>query len=529
MIELNNKTSLLVPSQLPEFVRDNPDYSNFVLFLKAYYEWLETVDAANSQSQLATTSGQGVTYASKNLLNFIDVDKTLNGFLDYFVNDFLQYFPKDALLDKRKAIKFARELYQSKGTPASYEFLFKILYNSDVDIFYTKDAVLRASDGIWYTTKSLKLASTNLNFLETTNYRIFGETSKSIATIETALLSGDKIEVFISNIERLFQSGEFVRVVDSNNQDVLFGGEPLRAKLVGQVSSVKIDPKNRGLLYEVGDPVIIYGGLNSANGIGALAEVSETTTGSILRINVVNGGYGYRNYPNTSINITNAVGANAIVGSLDPTYVSHIGGVPIDDIDISRFTTIGNTSYTFFSGMPTANANTKLSDAFTTTSFDAYPISSVLVINGSSGITKIPRISATSLFSTSTGTSDLGSLGILGPIKIRNGGLGYQVNDKIVFSGGSGDGAYANVTSVDVDGIIQTVDYVNYTGNDYPLGGNGYKTEALPTLSVNSANVSASGADLYVDGVVGHGASFSAVTDRVGSITTIKLLKYITC
>ena len=197
MIENNHLTSLLVPSQLPEFVRDDPNYSNFVLFLKAYYEWLETVDAANSQSQLATTSGQGVTYASKNLLNFIDVDKTLNGFLDYFVNDFLQYFPKDALLDKRKAIKFARELYQSKGTPASYEFLFKILYNSDVDIFYTKDAVLRASDGIWYTTKSLKLASTNLNFLETTNYRIFGETSKSIATIETALLSGDKIEVFI--------------------------------------------------------------------------------------------------------------------------------------------------------------------------------------------------------------------------------------------------------------------------------------------------------------------------------------------
>ena len=41
MIVNNNKTSLLVTQQLPEFVRDNPDYANFSLFLKAYYEWME--------------------------------------------------------------------------------------------------------------------------------------------------------------------------------------------------------------------------------------------------------------------------------------------------------------------------------------------------------------------------------------------------------------------------------------------------------------------------------------------------------
>jgi len=62
MILNNNKTSILVPYQLPEFIRDNPDYTNFVSFLQAYYEWMEQ-------------SGN-VMDLSKNLLNYRDVDNT---------------------------------------------------------------------------------------------------------------------------------------------------------------------------------------------------------------------------------------------------------------------------------------------------------------------------------------------------------------------------------------------------------------------------------------------------------------------
>ena len=136
MITNGHKTSLLVPSQLPAFIRDNPDYDKFVAFLQAYYEWMET-------------NGQ-VLDRTKNLLSYKDIDTTTDEFLKYFINDFLQYFPEDALISKQEAVKVAKQLYQSKGTPASYQFLFRILYNSDFDVFYTKDAVLKASDGEWY-------------------------------------------------------------------------------------------------------------------------------------------------------------------------------------------------------------------------------------------------------------------------------------------------------------------------------------------------------------------------------------------
>jgi len=509
MITNGQKTSLLIPTQLPEFVRDNPDYSNFVLFVQAYYEWMEQTN--------------NVTDRSKNILSYVDIDRTTNEFLDYFKNDFLPYFPKEVLIDEKEAVKVARQLYESKGTPSSYKFLFRLLFNSDFDVFYTKDAVLRASDGVWYVAKSLKLASADNNFLNIKNYRLFGEKTKSIATVETSIKSGTKIEVFISNIERLFESGETVRVVDNNNQTVLFDGEPLRAKILGQISQIKIDPNKRGLLYEPGDPVVVYGGLNSPEGKGAVAEVGQTTTGAIQRINVVNGGFGYTY--NTLISISNAPGANATVGSLDPNpaLTANIA-VPTDVIALKRFIQIGNTNYNF-SNISIANANTLLSEALSFENISTYPITSVFVNNGGGGIKKIPQVTALSSFTNDVFENSLiSSLGILAPIQILNAGTGYQANDKIMFTGGTGQGARANVISVDANGAITDVSFVFGNVTDFPLGGLGYKFAYLPALSVVSSNVLASNASLYVPGILGEGALLSPVVDRAGSVTTINLI-----
>jgi hypothetical protein len=518
MIDSGQKTSLLIPSQLPEFVRDEPSYANFVLFVQAYYEWLEEND--------------NITDRTKNILNYKDVDKTTSEFLDYFTNDFLSYFPKEILADEKKVIKIAKELYQSKGTPASYQFLFKVLYGTDVDFFYTKDAVLKASAGKWYVAKSLKLASDDPNFLNITNLRVFGETTKSIATVEASVLAGAKTEVFISNIERLFQSGEIIRVVDSNNQDVLFNGQPLRAKLVGQISQIKIDPNNRGLLYQPGDPVIVYGGLNSNTGIGATATVGETTAGSIQRVSVTNGGFGYRLDPYGKILITNAPGAIAHIAGLSPVSANTANAtyIPIDYIGKKYLTTIGASNYVF-SNIATSNANTSLINAFSFTAFTTYPISSVLVDNGGGGISQTPVVTANSIYYSEDNAvlGDLASLGILAPIQIVSSGTYYKANDRIDIVGGTGYGAYANVTSVGANGQILTTSYV-YPQRDaphhYPLGGMGYRLEFLPTANVVSSNATATGASLSIPGILGAGAAFEVAVDRVGSITTINIQNY---
>jgi hypothetical protein len=119
MIPNDYKTSLLVAQQLPEFVRDNESYQTFVSFIEAYYQWLETAQTANSANVIATSTGEGVTYGAKNLLNYADVDSTLDEFVQYFIKDFLPYIPEDALADKRKLLKIARDFYLAKGTEKS--------------------------------------------------------------------------------------------------------------------------------------------------------------------------------------------------------------------------------------------------------------------------------------------------------------------------------------------------------------------------------------------------------------------------
>ena len=519
----NYKNSLLIPSQLPEFVRDDPAYANFVLFLQAYYEWLETTD--------------NVADRTKSLLSYKDIDETTSEFIDYFQNDFLSYFPKDILADKQKVFKLAKKLYQSKGTPSSYKFLFRVLYDTDVDFFYTKDAVLRASAGKWYIAKSLKVSPTDIPnisyFTGINNLRVFGETSKSIATIENTAISGERVEIFISDIERLFQSGEFIRIVDSNNQSVLGAdSNPIRAKIVGQISQININPKYRGLYYKPGDPVIVYGGLNSPTGQGAYAKVGTTTSGSIQQVNVINGGYGYTLSPNTVINTTNSGGAILSIGGLnpDPQKSANASLIPINYISLKKDITIGNTQYNFIGNM-SANANTSLANAFTFLTYQTNPISSVLVNNGGGGITTQPQIVAESTYSSEDGLvkADLSNLGILAPIQIVNGGVGYRANDVIVFTGGDGYGSYANVATVDINGAITSVKYVYKSieglPHHYPLGGMGYKS-SLPSLTVVSANTQATNAVLAVPGILGTGATFSSTVDTVGSIKTIAITSY---
>lgn len=530
MIYNDKKTSLLVDQQLPGFVRDNPDYANFSLFVKAYYEWLELSNAANSAVTTTSSSGQGVTHATKNLISYKDVDNTIDDFITYFNNDFLPFFPKDSLLNKQQAVKVARQLYQTKGTPASYQFLFRILFNSDFDVFYTKDAVFKPSDGVWYVAKSLKLATNSVNFRNINQYRLFGETSQSLATIENSILVGNKTEVFISNVERLFQSGEFVRVIDEQNQDVLVNGQPIRAKVVGQISTIGIDKNNRGLTYTVGDPVIVYGGMESVYDHGAIARVSETTKGSIKSITVNSGGYGYTPDPQSTISFVGRVGtATAVVATLDPTSSkkANVTFLPTDTLGMAWSTKFNANNYNFLSTHVTANVDTTLANALKFTTFETYPLSSVIVTNSGGGITKIPTALAHSLYFKeyeTTPSAELSSIGILAPIQVINRGLGYVANDRITITGGSGYGAYANVTSVAANGAILNVAYVYDSTQIYPLGGMGYKQTDIINATVESANNDATGASLFVPGILGEGASFTIDVDRAGSVTAIQVL-----
>ncbi len=409
------------------------------------------------------------------------------------------------------------------------------------------NTVLKASDGKWVITKSLRIDSLDSNWLLINNLKIFGETTKSYATIEYSSVTGSKTEVFISNIQRLFNSGEFVRVVDNNNLDVYFldgkvyiqnqgvnipqNAVILRGKIIGVVSSIKINSRERGQFYEPGDPVIVSGGLNPdvVDPVGAEAFVGQTTRGSISSIVVTDGSNGYQLPPNSAVNfigISDAA-AQAEINLLDGEKLTNVSFVINNSLGIASNITIGNTSfaqtYNIFANPGVTNTNSRLIDAFTFTSFTVGPIGSIKIINQGAAYNKTPNVVVTSLYTTDAGQSDLKNLGILQPISIQNGGTGYGNNDTISIVGGLGSGAFANIV-VNATGSIVRVPYVFSEGNTnvtYSLGGFGYTISDLPTIIINSDY--GSNASLIIPGIMGDGAILSPTTDRIGQISTINI------
>jgi len=512
-----NKTSALVSSQLPKFISDDPNYSTFVLFLQAYYEWMEEQG--------------GATYGAKNIPNYYDIDKTLDSFLDHYRDEFLAFFPQGALVDERKLIKIARELYKTKGTPASFQFLFRILYNSDVQLFNSSDYVFRASDGKWTITKSIKLASSDPTWVNTVGYRVFGQESNAYATVELVNITDtNSIELILTAVQNNFISGENVIVQDALFNDIIFNNTTLTAEILGVLSTVTVDPSFRGASYSVGDPVVFYGGLdpNTANPVGASATVGAITSAGLEAITASYPGHGYRtSFTNITIESPTGTGAAAVLGTTDGVAypVNWIGQEVINSINTNQHLNIG--TFLGFANNIVANANSTLAATLTFPPLTTFGIGTVIVtVPGSLYEQGTTTSSALGTYlNNENGANNFVSLGILAPITIVNGGTGYQLLDQIVFSGGNGVGANAYVTGCGAaNGTITQISYRVTANLITPLGGIAYTN--IPTVTVNSSNVAAFGAVLEIPGLFGADAQLDTTTTISGQVTKININEF---
>ena len=542
----NNSIVSFVDSQLPAFIReDNP---KFGAFLKAYYEWLET-------STTEDANGNGTLYHTKKLPDYNDIDRTTDEFLEYFKRDLLPYFPKEIALDERKLIKQAREFYAKNGTIESIQFLFRVLYDKEVDIFYPKEQILRASDGKWNLPQAFRLivsaqnSSFNIELIE--KKQAIGSVSKARCIIESAnkvvdrTLNREIFEVYVSNVNKLFKNGENLTVV--YDYDAL--GNPLTfsAKIIGSLSNIKVDSKNQGLRYRglerdsfgniiyQGDPVVLIGGLaNTAEAIEAVAYVANVSSGQIKSVTVIDGGYGFRVDPNTKIAVISApgdigTGANLVVQSIDSTQLVY-RPIDTDSIKYKENVQLGAANYGF-ANIAVSNVNTTFANAFSFANIAFAPLKTILVINGGAGFKTVPSLSFDVRYDSDYSNDQLLSLpanytatvqhirdlGAIAAVKIISGGSGYNpATDALYFNSQTGDGANATFT-VDGAGRISSITMVTE--------GSGYFT--MPTLLVaNSANAqnaaSGTGAVLVAYGY-GEGQSTSLSVDDIGRVQSIRL------
>lgn len=350
-----NTTSSLVKYQLPEFIRE--DHPKFVEFLQKYYEYLEQ-------------PGNAV-YELKRMQDNYDVDTARADLLTYFKSKILPSFPEKTELSTERIIKASRDFYERKGTPDSFKFLFRVLYDLDVEVLFPKLQILRASDGKWVQPQAfrLNLSSANegfdVNLIE--KCKGYGSISRASCIIEQANMTIDKgtgkeiVEIYVSGVNRFFQNGENLEVEYIDR----FGlTQTFSEKIIGAISNIKINPKRRGTKYMTGDPVILSGGLDTTaeTASKAIAYVGNVTTGSIDSVSITKAGYNFRIFPFSMIDIisTNGVGANVIISQVkDDEKVT----IPYctDSILYKAASTIGvswNTDYGFSNAEMTYCNNT---------------------------------------------------------------------------------------------------------------------------------------------------------------------------
>ena len=318
------KVSSVVSRQLPEFVRE--DHAQFVSFLEAYYEFMQQ-------------------YEKRDLESTRDIDTTLDSFVQYFRNELLSQIPQNILSDKRYLAKQIQEVYRSKGTIKSYEFLFRILFNETPELYFPKNDMLRVSDGKWdqkSIIRTTEVSGDAFNLIGQTIRQ--GATRASVESVIKFQVGTEEITELTLNeasIVGVFVTGESVTGLDNTDASTV---TLLMKSVVADFTII-----NDGAYYSVGSPITLISG----TGTDAQAEVTNIGYGSISSIIVDTPGSGYTvgselTFDNTDSGDSGSslVSARAIITDIDIDSLLLEDGSKIlaetrDQIDIETATTGG--------------------------------------------------------------------------------------------------------------------------------------------------------------------------------------------
>ena len=327
--------SPFIQAQVPAFYEEYGP--NFIAFLKAYYEWME--------------SASNPLYHSRKMYEYFNVDYTPDNFITYFKNKYMLSLPDNIVADKRLLIKHIIDLYKSKGTKRAYELLFRILFNEDIEVYIPGDDIFKASDNKWIVPRYIEV-SDRPYLSALIGKQILSSGNGCTAIVEnyfTRLINNKVVNVLvISSLTGDFNYGQYVLCEDlfvGQNGDIIDARQynaldsTVQATYVlaltisnapvvfGSLSAIGV--VNGGAGFGVGDLVKVNG-----DGSGAIARVAATTSqqGKVT-FSLLDGGSGF------SLNATVSV-----VGGYGNGATFKIGGI-IDKEVIHINTDIINTYY----------------------------------------------------------------------------------------------------------------------------------------------------------------------------------------
>jgi hypothetical protein len=209
-----------VPQMLPRFIiEEHPRMASFM------EKWCDFVERYYDPDG---TKNPGPYFVLKNLLPLVDIDETFDEFIRYHKLQYGSDLPDISAADAIHVLKRVREFYQTKGSPRSFEYFFRFVFNSFLRIELPKQKMLRASGGVWNKPYLIRLRHIDTAAILTPveqaalfDLEIKGETSGARAFLGYPVISGLPYWNPTNDREGFFTLGETVTL--SNGERYYIG------------------------------------------------------------------------------------------------------------------------------------------------------------------------------------------------------------------------------------------------------------------------------------------------------------------
>ncbi len=333
------------------------------LFISAQNKFLigETVTGgtSNATGEISNYTANPIQNIQQ-LMQYADIDDTVDQFFDEFKEAFLKTIPKSLAsgVNERNLLKNIKDLYRAKGTRKGHELFFRILLDEDISVSYPTTDMLRVSDGNWAEDQILRVSPGDDTILmedasdangdifilnqdggqiktETSAWgtsdllKLIGQEITQRAVVDLSILSGgayygkgysvineataliDNVTAFkyggediyelnisVGSVVGTFAVGHTITAVANDNPDLTLYG-----KLVDSVTAYNLGSTS-SQYYDITDPLTV----TAANGNDASVKIESLTSGEIDSIIVDAGGSGYEIGDAVTVNNTNTNG-----------------------------------------------------------------------------------------------------------------------------------------------------------------------------------------------------------------------------
>lgn len=271
MKELEKYVSNFISSQFPSFYKE--DGPIFIEFVKHYFEWLEDED--------------NILNKSRKLMEYRDIDKSIEEYVNYFKNKFLVDIPDTLQTNKRLLIKKSLDLYRSKGTRRGVDLFFRALYNTTANIYTPEDDIISPSSSKYVIPKYIEFTG-GINLQDYVGEQIqnlSGTGRAKVESYQSVVIKSSIVNVFeVSNVIGNFLPNDFLKKINDDTYQNLSDLPRINGSL------------NGAIIYEQGNNFVFGDILSIESNTGLGAEGVAINLASVpqgLEFNIIDGGSGY--------------------------------------------------------------------------------------------------------------------------------------------------------------------------------------------------------------------------------------------